>query len=369
MDIKTKYNENKDLIMAIFDSAGSIAEKNFNFNKYFPDITDQKCFDENKTDILCLSGDDVTALRSKYTGDIIVFDRIKNNRYTVYIGSLRPVEKVAELIGKAAFADGYGAQSDFIENMSRLYCCIITNRDYVVTFASENCESLLGIDPNQKSIDEVFGQGISELIEQKKDYLELVDDMSLELDEKIVVISRLSCGYLSFNIYPFTARSISRFDELSNLHYKIEKLKKELTQKDTLINLQKGVIKKLTAQKYNGSLQNNISNKIKQLLYKFDDEYSYNCFISVGLNEDVEDDFSKLSGFELKLDELIEKISGVVDSTHEKIYRISRDSFGVLLRYGCSSESGQAYEKYMDIISGILKDGDLKVKVVKTDTK
>lgn len=361
-NFENKKDSGNRLIVG-FDKDGKIIDKNEFFSSHFPKITSKEIFDSSKLRVVDPSNSSKRFLKSQLTGEIISFVKVANSAYSFFVGyeldygHIKTIVSEGKILGRKAL-DKKEANWD-----SKLYYTLVTDRNYNITSFSENVSKFLE-NPEilHKYLDEVLGDGVSRAIEYKREYLNIAGEMGLEMEDKMMTVSLLSCQYILINVYPFSSKALSRFDEIIRLHSEIEDLKEDLKQMQILIDFQKTLIKKLSIGQNNKNPKNSISesfnSKIKQI---FDCEHGKNCyFIAV---DTVESGTDKMQ-HRREVERLIARISSMLTIGNEKIYRMGMDSFGIILEYTEMDDTQSAIEKYKDFLSEELEGKSIKYKII-----
>lgn len=240
-------------IVAVFDDKGEISYSNKKFSQYFPNVTSKEQF---KSIILSEELFDnkrkCIVVDSQETRNIIKFEVNFHEAHSLYMGV---VMDSAELFRWGCYVDT-NLEKDSKESLpqsmstkirSNVYSTLTFGSDWKLRYFSENTKDILGEGEYlEKSLDEIFGAEIAEKIISKTHYFRVFEDVTIDMEGKMIVVSELSSGYKVLNVYPYSSNTMNKFEEIAHLKYRIRKLEQELADRDKFIKAQKEIFKSLT---------------------------------------------------------------------------------------------------------------------------
>lgn len=362
-DFKDVELNNK--LFAGFDRYGNQIGKNILFDKFFADIKTVEDLKNKEFYDIGKYSPGTFIMKSDINGIFYKFDVIQNEKYMFCIGDVLDSSLISSSVDARDKVQGKILSDKEINNSKRMYCTLILDCGYRVSFYSENVKDILRIDesPYGQRIDGILGEKFLEKVKEKIGYLDFVEDMSIEFEDKMVVISKAECGFLCVNIYPYTNAKNDKLEEVYSLYSKIDKLEKEMKQKDNLIQIQKSIISELSYEKTKniGIDCMDIFDKMGTMLANIKQSCDNFSFIDVGIDDKKE--------YPLAMEQVIDSIKKQIDSENERLYKLGESNFGILLRYGCSEEFKNAVKKYSYLLSEMSKEHQMKFKIIKTDVK
>lgn len=240
-------------IVAVFDDRSDIVYSNKKFQQYFPVIRNkeefkavilsEELFDDKRKCII---------VDSPQTKNIIKFEVNFNAGHALYMGVIMDS---SELFRWGCYVDtnlDKDAKESLPQSMSMkirssVYSTLTFDQEWKLRYLSENTKDILGEGEYlEKSMEEIFGREISEKILSRTHYFRVFDDVTIDMEGKMVVVSELSSGYKVLNVYPYSSNTMNKFEEIAHLKYKIRKLEQELSDRDKFIKTQKEIFKSLT---------------------------------------------------------------------------------------------------------------------------
>ncbi len=325
-------------MIASFDREGNIVYKNNKFNVYFPELKskddfmdilyEQETFGRNRKRIIVESPD---------MDGTIKFEINYSNGMSFYIGTKISYEEVIDLSNYIVLSEKKGRPSSkvsVVKAKMNAYATVMVDKDDKIKHITDNIYEILGEKTYLgKTLDEVFGSEVTLEIKNKINYLRVFDDVTLEIDGKLMVLSEVNPKYLVINIYPYSANVMNKLEEISYLKYKIKNLEKELDSRDKFIKAQKEVYKnistvdsltKLYTRRYLVEKYGDAVDKFKKHGDKFS-LLSFSIENFKGINGDI--------GYD-KADDLLKTLSILIrrtmNSEKDLAFRVSSSKFMVL---------------------------------------
>lgn len=256
--LESKYwdliNENYYMI-CLFDENKNVVKKNKKFEHYFKKVNNYLDFEENIIQYDTSDGEDRVYVKSPDFDGVIKFEVCKYNSCILIIGIKINYERIMSMLKhiERKYEDEDEIKNiNFKKNVLKTYCTFMVDDLWTIKYFSDNIYCLLNIqNPYLKSVNDVFGDEFLEKIIEKSDYLDIFNDLCIEYDDKLVVITKSQYGYTIINIYPYSNKVSNKFEEVSELKYKIEQLENELERRKKLISFQKDMIRDLSAKRGN----------------------------------------------------------------------------------------------------------------------
>ena len=227
--------------------------KNKRFDHYFHEISNKEDFKSRIIEHTVEEGIDKYFLNSPDgNGGMIKFECTSYRSKVLYIGVKLDYEKVASFLRHiecvTKIPEGnFTKIIDFKKNKTKSYCTLVLDDSWIIKYYSDNVYSLFGIEnPQLKSIKEVFGQELYDALKEKYNYIDIFNDLAIEYQEMLIVMSKSEYGFIILNFYPYSCKAFNKFDEIGELTYKVEQLEKELDRRKKLIDMQKTIIRNIS---------------------------------------------------------------------------------------------------------------------------
>ncbi len=244
-------NDNYYMI-CIFDENKNVVSKNKKFNIFFQKLNNYADFEKNFIEYDDSGVSSTAYIKSPDFDGIMKFELSKSEGNILAIGTKINYDKVMSMLKmvESKYEDEDEIKSiNFNKNKLKPYCTFMVDDLWTVKYFSDNIYSLLNIkNPYLKSVSDVFGKEFFEKINEQLDYLDIFNDLCIEYDDKLVVMTKSQYGYTIINIYPYSNNVCNKFEEVTRLKYQIEKLENELERRKKLIDLQKDMIKDLSTK-------------------------------------------------------------------------------------------------------------------------
>ena len=242
-------NENYYMI-AMFDDKGNLIHKNNKFNKYFKNVSLYSDFEENVLSYDCTEETKRAYVKSPDFDGVIKFEINNKDEYVMITGTKLHEDRLMYML---KYVENVVTEEEddvkFVnlnKNKLKPYSTFMVDDTWNIKYYSDNVYELFHVEnPYLRAMNDIFGDEFLEKIIEKSDFLDIFNDLCIEYDDKLAVVTKSQYGYTIINVYPYSNKAYNKFEEVTLLKYKVDQLENELKRRKKLIDFQKDMIKNL----------------------------------------------------------------------------------------------------------------------------